>query len=121
MTNDDVEDDSSGFKTEQEVLETASSGPSVRSIQLGEGISPTRILVEVEREDGSKKESTASIELINLCRHDAGDDVYDPESKELDYSELGRDIRMRTDALLGHRLPSSLVGTNLPDKSPSDP
>ena len=97
MTN---KDDPSGFKEDEEWLEKASMGAPITSIRLGEGLSPTRISVEVEQE-ASEREATASIEIINLCEHDAGD-AYDSEARELDYSDLSRGLKLRVDALIDH-------------------
>lgn len=98
MTN---EDDQSGFKEEEEYLETASMGPAKEKIKLGERISPTRILIEITYVNGSEKDATGSIELGNLCRHDASDE-YDEETRELDYSDLERDLQLRVDALIDY-------------------
>ncbi|GAB7009526.1 hypothetical protein [Halorubrum trueperi] len=96
MTN---EDDSSGFKEDEESFETPSMRATIETIQLGGGISPTRILIEISHENGSTRDATGSIELTNLCRHDAGG-AYDEETRELNYNELERDLQLRVDALI---------------------
>jgi len=96
MTN---EDDPDGFKEDEEFFETPSMRPTIETILLGEGISPTRILIEISHENGSTKDATGSVELVNLCRHDASDE-YDEETRELDYSDLERDLQLRVDALI---------------------
>lgn len=110
MTNDD---DPSGFKADEEHLETASMRPPKEKIRLGEGVSPTRIEIEIRYESGATKEVTASIEIGNLCEHDAGD-AYDSETRELDYSDLGRDMQLRVDALIDfdriYKSPSDIRG-----------
>jgi hypothetical protein len=92
------DDDPSGFKEDEEVFEK-SSMRSIDKIRLGEPTSPTRILIEITHEGGETRDATASIEVVNLAEHDASD-AYDEAARELDYSDLERELQLRVDALI---------------------
>lgn len=94
------DDDPGGFVEDEEVFEKALMR-AIERIQIGEPTSPTRVLIEVTHVNGTTRDATASIELVTLCRHDASDE-YDEETRELDYSELGRELQLRVDALVDH-------------------
>ncbi|ELZ47876.1 hypothetical protein C464_08140 [Halorubrum coriense DSM 10284] len=97
-----ADDNPSGFDDVEDDIVTASMGPPKDRVRLGESISPTSILIEIEREgEGATKDASASIEIVNLCEHEAGD-AYDAENRELDYSELDRELKLRVDALINH-------------------
>jgi len=95
-----MDDDPSGFVEDEEVFEKASMR-AIERIQIGEQTSPTRLLIEVTYVNDEARDATASIELSNLAEHDARD-AYDEEARELDYSELGRELQLRVDALVDY-------------------
>lgn len=91
---DDTDAVPSGFDEEREMLNST----QIDTIWVESRISATRVSISIERENGATGTSTASIEILNLLKYDADDDVFDESSGEIRYQELSDETQKRLDA-----------------------